>query len=168
MKQITFKKILVTHDGSKLASAAIPYTSVLAALLDAEVLLLEVVPTVGQEVASLTPISVPPGIASSVSADGKIAKEIVRDKVKRAKKELGKIKEQLERSHVMKVSVVVKQGIAPSTIVQAAKSQHCDLIVISTHGRSGLGRALLGSVADYVIRHAPSPVLVVHPKGNKK
>ena len=50
-------------------------------------------------------------------------------------------------------------------IVETAKSQEVDLIVIGTHGRTGLAHVLLGSVAETVVRKAPCPVLTVkHPE----
>ena len=49
------------------------------------------------------------------------------------------------------------------TIVEAAKSGRYDLIVVGTHGRTGLPRVLLGSVAENVVRHAHCPVLSVRP-----
>ena len=52
-------------------------------------------------------------------------------------------------------------GVPAATIVNAAKEWAADLIVIATHGRSGVSRALLGSVAEGVMRNAPCPVLVV-------
>lgn len=55
-------------------------------------------------------------------------------------------------------------GNAADQIVKLAESEHFELIVMSTHGRSGLGRFLLGSVAEQVIRHAPCPVLAVRAK----
>lgn len=54
----------------------------------------------------------------------------------------------------------VLAGNAPRAIVEAAKSGHYDLIVIGSHGRRGLTRAMLGSVAERVVRHAPCPVLI--------
>lgn len=168
MKQIKFQKILVTHDGSKLASAALPYANVLAAQLRADVTLLQVIPTVTQEAAALIPIAVPPTVSSPVPANGNIAREIVRDKVKKARTELEELKTALEKNRIGKVSIIVKQGNAPSTIVKVAQQKQCDLIVISTHGRSGFGRALLGSVADHVIRHAPCPVLVIHSRRKRQ
>lgn len=48
-------------------------------------------------------------------------------------------------------------------IVAYAKENEIDLIVMTTHGRSGLTRMLLGSVAEHVIRHAPCPVLTLKP-----
>ena len=56
---------------------------------------------------------------------------------------------------------VLRTGVPYKEIVGAAARERADLIVIGTHGRSGLDRALLGSVADRVIRLAPCPVVTV-------
>jgi len=56
---------------------------------------------------------------------------------------------------------VLRTGVPYKEIVGAAVREHADLIVIGTHGRGGLDRALLGSVADRVIRLAPCPVVTV-------
>jgi universal stress protein A len=58
--------------------------------------------------------------------------------------------------------VVVTMGTAWNQIVTMAKSWNADLIVIGTHGRTGLKHALMGSTAERVVRHAACPVLVVH------
>ncbi len=55
-------------------------------------------------------------------------------------------------------------GVPHDAIVQAARTIGADLIVIGTHGRSGLKRLVLGSVAENVLRHAPCPVLTVRVK----
>src|SRR5678816_1037870 len=60
--------------------------------------------------------------------------------------------------------VLLKTGDARDTINQTAKELGCDLIVMGTHGRRGLSRALLGSVAETVVRSAPCPVLTVRPQ----
>jgi nucleotide-binding universal stress UspA family protein len=52
-------------------------------------------------------------------------------------------------------------GDTVTAILQIAREQHCDLIVLGTHGRTGLSRVLLGSVAEKVLRKADCPVLVV-------
>lgn len=59
------------------------------------------------------------------------------------------------------VEIVVLDGSAASEIVNLAMERGCDLIVMGTHGRTGLGRLLMGSVAEQVLRHAPCPVLTV-------
>jgi nucleotide-binding universal stress UspA family protein len=63
------------------------------------------------------------------------------------------------------VSDFVHVGHAATGIVEIAEKWAADLIVMGSHGREGLGRLLLGSVADAVIRHAPCPVLVARAKG---
>jgi nucleotide-binding universal stress UspA family protein len=61
----------------------------------------------------------------------------------------------------VRASVVVRDGTSFEEIVAAARQQRADLIVIGTHGRSGLGRLVLGSVAERVIGLASCPVLTV-------
>jgi nucleotide-binding universal stress UspA family protein len=53
------------------------------------------------------------------------------------------------------------QGNAATEILQIAEEPKCDLIVMGTHGRTGLGRLLMGSVAEQVVRRAPCPVVTV-------
>jgi nucleotide-binding universal stress UspA family protein len=59
------------------------------------------------------------------------------------------------------------EGDPAKTILEVCREAHCDLIAMGTHGRTGLGRLLIGSVAEKVVRNAPCPVLAVktpHPK----
>jgi nucleotide-binding universal stress UspA family protein len=58
---------------------------------------------------------------------------------------------------------LIWQGDPGEAITAAAESEDCDLIVMGTHGRTGLTRSLAGSVSDYVIRNARCPVVVVRP-----
>jgi nucleotide-binding universal stress UspA family protein len=53
------------------------------------------------------------------------------------------------------------EGDAAHEIVRLAADEHCDLIVMGTHGRTGLARLLMGSVAELVVRRAPCPVLTI-------
>ena len=57
---------------------------------------------------------------------------------------------------------LLKTGTAPEEIMQAATDEHADLIVVGTHGRTGIERLVIGSVAERVVRLAPCPVLTVH------
>jgi nucleotide-binding universal stress UspA family protein len=59
------------------------------------------------------------------------------------------------------VQTILIEGGAPREILHVAEEQHADLIVLGTHGRSGLTRVLLGSVAESVIRHSSIPVLTL-------
>jgi nucleotide-binding universal stress UspA family protein len=58
---------------------------------------------------------------------------------------------------------VLKVGVPWEEIVRAATEEHADMIVMGTHGRTGLDRLLLGSVTERVVRAAPCPVLTVRP-----
>ncbi len=60
--------------------------------------------------------------------------------------------------------VMVRGGIPETVILRLAAELNMDLIVMATHGRTGLAHLLLGSVAETVIREAPCPVLTVRPK----
>jgi universal stress protein A len=60
---------------------------------------------------------------------------------------------------------LVRVGHPVDIILQVARDRPADLVVIGSHGRSGLGRVLLGSVAESVVRQAPCPVLVVRKDG---
>jgi nucleotide-binding universal stress UspA family protein len=61
---------------------------------------------------------------------------------------------------------LVKVGPAAEKIIEAAQQKNSDLIVMTTHGRTGLSHALIGSVAEKVVRQAPCPVLTVRPKAD--
>jgi nucleotide-binding universal stress UspA family protein len=66
------------------------------------------------------------------------------------------------RDHIP-TSFLIWEGDPAESIVDAARSERADVIVVGSHGRGALGRALIGSVSDQVVRHAPCPVLVVRP-----
>jgi len=64
--------------------------------------------------------------------------------------------------------VIVNTGIAFDTIVETARTMKADLIVTTTHGHTGLKRALLGSTAERVVRHAPCAVLIAPVRRRRK
>ncbi len=83
--------------------------------------------------------------------------------VDRVEKSLANIaREEIGYEHVM---VEAKIGYAPSVILDHAETADVDLIVIASHGRTGLERMLLGSVTERIVRRAPCPVFVVKPFG---
>ena len=65
------------------------------------------------------------------------------------------------RRYQVATSFMIWEGDPAESIVEAATSEGADSIVIGSHGRAALGRALIGSVSDQVVRHAPCPVMVV-------
>ena len=80
-----------------------------------------------------------------------------------AEKELPRLAECDELAG-LNVEELIVHGDAAAEIVRIATERKVDLIVISSHGRAGLGRILFGSTAEAVVRHALCPVLVVKPQ----
>ena len=67
----------------------------------------------------------------------------------------------------VKYKNIVEEGHPPAKIVEIANQENCDLIVMGTHGRTGLAHFFLGSVAEAVIHHADCPVFIVREKSKK-
>lgn len=147
-----FKKILVPLDGSKLAENAIPHAVSLATTSGATLLLAR---------AMLLPVVSP---AAWTTID--IAK--IREQEEKAiKKYLDDLAAGLkEKGHT--VEVVALEGEAADVLLDVAEKERVDLIVMTSHGRTGLNRWLFGSVAEKVVRHAHCPVLTVGSKFLKK
>jgi nucleotide-binding universal stress UspA family protein len=59
---------------------------------------------------------------------------------------------------------IVRLGRAWQEVIEIAQEMKCDMIILATHGYTGLKHALLGSVAEKIVRHAPCPVLTVRPE----
>ena len=142
--------ILLPTDFSECANYALSYATSLARKFGARLICVHVVepvvPTVGY-----TGITEPLPI-SDIS-------EQLEDS---ATRELPKIAE-CEECSGLDVEEVIAHGDASAEIVRVAKERQVDLIVLSSHGRTGLGRILFGSTAEAVVRHASCPVLVVKP-----
>jgi nucleotide-binding universal stress UspA family protein len=68
----------------------------------------------------------------------------------------------------LEVEEVITHGDAAAEIVRVAAEREVDLIVISSHGRTGFGRMIFGSTAEAVVRHARCPVLVVKPPADEE
>lgn len=87
---------------------------------------------------------------------------------KAAELALSQLRDVLAAESVEEAEAVVR--VSPSAahaIVDYAKEVHADVIVVGTHGRSGMSRLLMGSVAEHVMRRAPCPVLVVRPSAHE-
>jgi nucleotide-binding universal stress UspA family protein len=150
----TFSKIVAATDFSEDSSLALTYTQELAQKFSGEVVLLHVDQP-------LAPVMMTPelGPAMDVGAMGRIAEE----QRMLAQKELDKIAGKL-REGGLKVKVLLKVGSPFLEILHTAQSENADLIVLGTHGRTGLAHVLMGSVAERVVQKAPCPVLTIrHP-----
>lgn len=161
MGESMYKKVLLTLDGSDLSMTAVPHAAQIAAGAGAEVVLLRVIDSVGHIIAQSTPAGFEMS-AGGITAE--IAEQAVGAQRASAQAELDGIAEELRAKGVPTVSTVIAEGIPGDEVVRAAESLGCDLVIMATHGRSGIGRAVLGSVADHVARHTPhSAVLLVRP-----
>ena len=142
-----YRKILVPLDGSEVAECALPHMQAVATGCNVvEVVILRVIgplPLPGDYIISE---------GDRVRLESKHRSE--------AQSYLGKVKKQLGESGLV-VHTHIVEGEAAESIVEYADKHKVDLIVMATHGRSGIGRWALGSVADRVIRHSKSPVLMV-------
>jgi nucleotide-binding universal stress UspA family protein len=84
-----------------------------------------------------------------------------RHEFARARASLDELANDLERDGLPRPGETIEVGSPARVILETAERERCDLIVVGTHGRSGLRRLMIGSVAEHVIRHARCPVLTV-------
>lgn len=140
-----YKKILVPLDGSETSEAILPEIEKLASVSKANIALLYVVPI---------PI-IPGGIEPIVNYQP-ITDTLIKD----AEAYLRKIEKRL-KGKGFTVESHLQEGNEAQRILEHAEGEDIDLIAMSTHGRSGVSRWLLGSVAEKVIRHANKPILLV-------
>ncbi len=87
------------------------------------------------------------------------------DVIREAEEYLDAVAERIRKQGVDEVTTSVWYGPPAPAIVEAAHVAKADFIVMSTHGRSGLGRLLLGSVAESVLRGTRTPILLLRPAG---
>ena len=143
--QLKLRKILVPLDFSNLSKAALPWATFLAAQFRAEIVLLNVV--------EKFPIDYLLG--------GELMNHTIVPLMKQSEADLEGIASGLSQSTGVNLSAVVREGRPYEEICAAAKALAADLIVLTTHGYTGLKHVWLGSTAERVVRHALCPVLVV-------
>ncbi|SRR5581483_5530705 len=97
-------------------------------------------------------------------ADPTLYVEIERNERRHAQSQLEKLVRDLQRSK-LKVEGVLLRGSAADQIVRAGKNRKADMIVIGTHGRTGLKKLLMGSVAGRIVAESTVPVLTVRGRG---
>ena len=151
-----FERILICLDGSKLAEQILPYATEQALKFNGKVTLLHV-------------MSIPDRIAmASVAGAVPQTPDMIERNARKQKAAMVDYLEGVARV-VAKKGVDVKHVILePSqigeAIVRYARANSFDLICIATHGHRGLGRVVFGSVADYVLRQAGLPIMMIGPK----
>ena len=139
------RKILVPVDFSEYSENALRYGSEFAKAFGAELVLCHVLEMPVYPVA-IGLGSVPPIMTDDLMPD--IEKRLEQDAAKCVDPEL-------------KVKMVVREGAPFVEIVHIARDEEVDLIIMPTHGRTGLSHVFMGSTAERVVRKAPCPVLVV-------
>ncbi|GAB6282238.1 MAG: universal stress protein [Ignavibacterium sp.] len=140
------KKILIPIDFSDYSKAALKYAVSFSKIFDAELILIYVV----------EPVIYPPDFSM-----GQVALPTVDlDLNTRAKEELDKLVK-TEINSKLKARTIVRTGKPFVEIIECVKEEDIDLIIISTHGHSGVEHILFGSTAEKVVRKAPCPVLTL-------
>ena len=146
---IKIKRILCPTDFSEYAKHALNYACDLTDKYDAELHLLHVLPDPAITIATYGPIA------------GYLPDDWSASMVEHANRELQKIPNR-KWSAAHKVVHATSQGVAYAEIIQYAEVNRIDLIVIGTG--TALNHALMGSVAEKIVRKSPCPVMLIHPK----
>lgn len=166
-------KIMATFDGSVLSESILPQLETLCALPDAELVLLRIAPLPhgqtreepGTPVTAVSPTS-SGGTSLVVKMPATEYAETKEQAVERIKAELHDYLEAIARRLPAGVPCRIETVLDHNplaTIVRVATDENPDIIVMATHGHTGLARVLFGAVAESVVRSGVAPVLLVHP-----
>jgi nucleotide-binding universal stress UspA family protein len=140
---MNIRHILAPTDFSEHSTRAVTYAFELAQKVDAKLSLLHVIEV--------------PVYAIEVSLP-------LEDLEQDARRELARLLPEAETAHVAVTRLVV-MGVPYQRILETAADEQVDMIVMATHGRTGLSHLIMGSVAERVVRTAPCPVLTIRPPG---
>jgi nucleotide-binding universal stress UspA family protein len=144
-----FQKILVPLDGSKLAEQALPYAEALAEKFNSELILLWVIQPL-------------PMTSAEYGAPG--YDTFLETAQAEAQTYLDKHQQGYQHRHISTQATVLTSTSVAEAIIKAAIEFKAEVIVKTTHGRSGLSRFIYGSVATKVLQEAPCPVLLIRVK----
>jgi nucleotide-binding universal stress UspA family protein len=144
------KRVLVPLDGSPLAETALPYAVELARKMDLEIVLARVF-----------------GFQTPAFAEGygPAMEKVWEESQREAEEYLEEQARQLRAQGLSRISTAFAGGFAAEKIIDLARSKADTLVAMCTHGRTGVGRWVLGSVTDRVVRHSGDPVLVIRAPG---
>ncbi|MDD5009754.1 MAG: universal stress protein [Syntrophorhabdaceae bacterium] len=143
-----FKKIVCPVDFSEFTEEIVTYAVSIAKKFNAELHLFHVIPNLNY----FTPYESFLTPENLVAIENNIGVEVDRD--------FNKIIKKID----IPVKKITKTGVTFVEIIDYVKTEAIDLIVMGTHGRSGIEHILIGSVAEKVVRKAPCPVLTIRPK----
>jgi universal stress protein A len=143
------KNILVPTDFSKYSDAALQKALDIAEQYEAKIYLLHVITEHVQQ------------CAVDYCIEIAVVEKVQKDIAKFAKEKLKKEVDAIAKKRKVNISFDIKNGNASEVILSEQKAKKIDLIVIASHGKTGLLKQLIGSVADKVIKGAKCPVIVV-------
>ncbi len=145
-----YTRILVATDGSDLSNKAVTSAIDLAAACNAELIAFQAVPPY--------PISYFEG---GIAIDGAEVDRIEGLWTESAMVNVRAIAKTATEKGIKAQAITKRSDVVSNAVIAAAKEQHCDLIVMASHGRRGISRLLLGSETQQVLTHASTAVLVV-------
>jgi nucleotide-binding universal stress UspA family protein len=147
---LKIKNIVVPTDFSELSLSAFNYAKDLAETMDAKIHLITVID------------NTPPMLSKH---DKTVSESVMMESVEQqAKKQMAELAEEINDDNDIDIIQVIRKGVDYEEIVKYSNESHADLIVLATHGRTGVLHTLLGSVAEKVIQYSKRPVLVIHPE----
>lgn len=149
------RKALVALDESELAEEAIPHAESLAVALGLDLEVVEV-------------LSADTEYYLKAEAFAGAARDLAEDTEGKSRDYLSRVAARLRSAGAAQVETSVLHGPPAASLITAAQSTPGSMVILTTHGRSGVGRWLLGSVTDRVIRHSSRPVLVIRPSAAGK
>jgi len=153
---IALETILLPTDGSECSRKALTYALSFAQRFGAQIVALHVIERRWEE--------------QTQRSSGELRPEVIREAQERHAEEVRQILAEVGNAGA-KVNVVVETRVMTGTpveqIVRMAQTFPVDLIIMGTHGRTGISHVFLGRVAERVVRYAPCPVLTVRLKGQE-
>lgn len=147
-----YKRIMVPLDGSELAECVLPHVETIARATQASVDLVRVI----------QPIEIP--TRGGIALTPENVKQIEKEMKEEAEEYLSKTREML-RNKGFRVQSKYIFGKVAESLIDYAKTTNADLIIMTTHGRSGISRWVLGSVADRILHVSHIPVLLIRAPG---
>ena len=150
---VTYGRILLTLDGSPFAAQALPHGASLARQYAAELIVLRVIAGLHPHGLNYVPETLLPEVQAYTQG-------IQIRWVAEVQQEQAQVVTELRQSGI-NASSAIEVGDPAETILDFAENNRADLIVMSTHGRTGVQRFMYGSVAEKVLQGAPCPVLLV-------
>jgi nucleotide-binding universal stress UspA family protein len=139
-RSVVYKRILVPLDGSPLAEAVLPHVEALAPRIEAEIVLIQVLPATG------------------------VLAEIAQREEETTRSYLERVVKRLQ-AEGLQARFTIRYGESASEILDYAEVNDVDLIATSTHGRSGISRWVFGSIAEKILRGTNIPILLVRAPG---